>query len=68
MDNEHPFQIFPGIFSSIDSYTKNIVDGWFDTHGWCPSWLSKLGDIKGYVNPPHDSKFRIVDPESDILQ
>ena len=53
MENKLPFQIFPGIFSSIDSYTKNIVHSWFDTHGCCPVWLSELGEIKGYVNPPH---------------
>ena len=67
MENKLPFQIFPGIFSSIDSYTKNIVHGWFDTHGCCPSWLSELGDIKGYINPPHYSKFKIVDKESNVL-
>jgi hypothetical protein len=67
MDNKLPFQTFPGIFSSIDSYTKNIVHGWFDMHGCCPSWLSELGDIKGYINPPHFSKFQIVDRENNVL-
>lgn len=67
MDNKLPFQIFPGIFISIDSYTKNIVHGWFNTHGCCPSWLSELGDIKSYINPPHYSKFQIVDLESNVL-
>jgi len=67
MENKLPFQVFPGIFSSIDSYTKNIVQGWFDTHNCGPSWLSDIGDIKGYINPPHFSKFQIVDKESNIL-
>jgi hypothetical protein len=67
IENKLPFQTFPGIFSSIDSYTKNIVHGWFDTHGCCPSWLSELGDIKGYINPPHFSKFQIVDVENNVL-
>jgi hypothetical protein len=67
MENKLPFQIFPGIFSSIDSYTKNIVHSWFDNHGCCPSWLNELGDIKGYVKPPHFSKFQIVDEESNVL-
>ena len=67
MENKLPFQTFPGIFSSIDSYTKNIVHGWFDTHDCCPSWLSELGDIKGYINPPHFSKFQIVDVENNVL-
>ena len=25
-----PFQIFPGIFSSIDAYTKRVVHSWID--------------------------------------
>ena len=28
-----PFQSFPGIFSSIDSYTRKMVKGWFERHG-----------------------------------
>ncbi|MBN1644072.1 MAG: hypothetical protein JW856_04575 [Dehalococcoidales bacterium] len=67
MDNKLPFQAFPGIFSSIDSYTKNIVCGWFDNYGSCPPWLKELGDIKGYITPPHHSKFQIVDEDSNVL-
>lgn len=61
-----PFQIFPGIFSSIDSYGKKIVHGWFDRHGEPPPWLAGLGEIKGYVPPPHFSKFNVVHPETSI--
>ena len=61
-----PFQIFPGIFSSIDSYSKRVVHGWFDREGCPPAWLRDLGEIKGYKNPPHHSNFRIVDPETSI--
>jgi hypothetical protein len=56
-----PYQIFPGIFSSIDSYSKNIVHTWFDRHGAPPVWLKPLGDIIGYIAPPHFSKFNFVD-------
>ena len=62
-----PYQIFPGIFSSIDSYGKRLVHGWFDRHGSAPPWLSGLGDIKGYRNPPHFSKFNVLHPETSIL-
>ena len=62
-----PFQIFPGIFSSIDSYGKRLVHGWFDRHQSAPSWLSSLGEFKGYVNPPHYSKFSILDRGSDVV-
>lgn len=67
LGNKLPFQIFPGIFSSIDSYTKNIVHTFFDNMGSFPLWLNSLGDIKGYINPPHFSKFNIVDPDNNIL-
>jgi hypothetical protein len=62
-----PFQIFPGIFSSIDSYNKRIVHRWFDRHGGPPPWLSSLGDIVGYREPPHFSKFNMVQEEFNLL-
>ncbi len=67
LNNKLPFQIFPGIFSSIDSYTKTIVHSWFDAHQCCPVWLQGIGELTGYVNPPHFSKFNITDPETDVL-
>jgi PD-(D/E)XK nuclease superfamily len=62
-----PYQIFPGIFSSIDAYSKNLVHGWFDRHGAPPAWLASLGDIRGYEAPPHHSKFRTLDAATNIL-
>lgn len=62
-----PYQIFPGIFSSIDSYGKRLVHGWFDRHGSPPPWLSALGDIRGYRNPPHFSKFNILHRETSVF-
>jgi len=67
LKNKLPFQTFPGIFSSIDSYTKNIVHSWFDRYGSPPVWLKDLGDIVGYIEPPHFSKYNIVVPETNIL-
>ncbi len=67
LGNRLPFQIFPGIFSSIDSYTKQIVHSWFDKHGCPPSWLNCLGDIKGYRPPPNYSTFRVLDRQNNIL-
>ncbi len=61
-----PYQIFPGIFSSIDAYGKRLVHGWFDRHQSAPPWLSPLGNVKGYVNPPHYSKFSILDRASNV--
>ena len=62
-----PYQIFPGIFSSIDSYTKKVIHGWFDQRGAAPQWLGALGPLTGYVNPPHHSKFRLLDEGTNIL-
>ena len=67
LNNKLPFQIFPGIFSSIDAYTKNIIHSWFDRYKSTPPWLSGLGELTGYINPPHYSKFSIVDDDNDIL-
>jgi len=38
-----PFQIFPGIFSSIDSYTKKVVHAWMDRNDGAPFGLENLG-------------------------
>jgi hypothetical protein len=61
-----PYQIFPGIFSSIDAYGKRVVRGWFDRRQSAPPWLSPLGNIKRYLNPPHYTQFCILDRESRI--
>ncbi len=67
VNDKLPFQIFPGIFSSIDSYNKRIVHRWFDRHGGPPPWLAALGNIVGYREPPHFSKFNLVQEDFNIL-
>lgn len=62
-----PYQIFPGIFSTLDSYSKRLVHGWFDRGCGVPPWLASLGDIRGYVDPPHYSKFCILDRKANVL-
>jgi CRISPR/Cas system-associated exonuclease Cas4 (RecB family) len=45
-----PFQMgFPGIFSSIDAYTKNIVERYVQKNAELPKWMSVIGDIKRIV-------------------
>ena len=61
-----PWQIFPGIFSSIDSYSKKVVHGHFDARG-APGWLAPLGELKGYKDPPSAHKFRVPVEEHGIL-
>jgi len=46
-----PYQIFPGIFSSIDAYTKNIVSSYVNREGKLPDWLKDIGEVnKAYKN------------------
>jgi hypothetical protein len=56
-----PFQIFPGIFSSIDSYTKKVVHSCFDRNKRAPQWLGGIPDIVTYLDPPHYTKFSYSD-------
>ena len=62
-----PDQILPGIFSSIESYSKQDIHGCFDQRGAAPQWLGALGPLTGYVNPPHHSKFRLLDEKTNVL-
>jgi len=64
--NKLPFQIFPGVFSSIDSYSKHLVISWFERHKGPPIWLEGLGYITDYTKSPHYSKFYIMDKATDI--
>jgi hypothetical protein len=65
--NKLPFQIFPGIFSSIDSYTKKVTNVHFDRHQKLPSWLEELVELGKPVKVPHYSKFSVLDEESDVV-
>jgi hypothetical protein len=67
LNSKLPFQIFPGIFSSIDSYTKKYINTYFDQNKKFPDWLNVLGKMKGYINPPHFTKFYIIDKDTNIL-
>jgi hypothetical protein len=66
-----PWQSFPGIFSSIDAYTKNCihyiiskrVEGRPDS---LPAWMQKIGDVASYETVPHWSKNTYHDEKSNI--
>jgi len=64
-----PYQIFPGIFSSIDSYTKKVIHHFVDTQDRGPGWLAELGELRGYMPGPalHHSRYQWLDPETDVL-
>ncbi len=62
-----PYQIFPGIFSSIDSYNKRVVNSYFSREGNTPPWLASLGGVTHCVEPPHYSKFSLTDPTTGVI-
>ena len=63
---ELPYQIFPGIFSSIDSYTKKVTNIHYEKTLRIPDWFEPLGDIVKPVKAPSLSTFYIVDPVTNI--
>jgi hypothetical protein len=65
--NKLPFQIFPGIFSSIDSYTKKVTNVHFHRYSRLPAWLEELAELGKPVKVPHYSKFGVLDEEADVL-
>jgi len=61
-----PWQIFPGIFSTIDSYSKKITWEYFDKFKRVPPWFDPFGKFVGLLPVPHWSKFFVVDRETGI--
>lgn len=62
-----PFSGFPGIFSTFDSFNKNLVHSSFDSKEHAPIWLKSLGNFKKYINPPNHYHFRLLHKETGIL-
>ena len=62
-----PYQIFPGIFSSIDSYTKKITNMHFEQHQRVPDWFGGFGSLGKPMKVPHYSKYSVIDAESNVL-
>jgi hypothetical protein len=52
MNGGMPFQVFPGIFSSIDSYTKKITRYYYEQHQIVPPWMKSLHYEKPVKIPP----------------
>lgn len=61
-----PFQIYPGIFSSIDAYSKKVTKEYFQKHGYPPKWFGGFGDLEMPVKVPTSSKFFVRHRESNI--
>ncbi len=61
-----PFQIFPGIFSSIDAYTRKVIHAHFDQYGTPPAWLPILQGAFKYLKVPHWRQFARTDQATGI--
>jgi len=61
-----PYQIFPGIFSSIDSYSKKITWKYWEKYNKVPPWFDPFGEFTEPVKVPHFSKYSIIDKEANV--
>ena len=61
-----PWQGFPGIFSSIDRYTKQVIVGHLQREGRLPPWMTGVGDAVEHLDPPHWSRFKATDEATDV--
>lgn len=60
-----PYRMFPGIFSSIDSYTKSIVEGYVSREGRLPDWLKDIGEVtKAFRNAKEAMKSKKVSADT----
>lgn len=66
MQHKLPWQMFPGIFSSIDSFTKHCIHYMID-NGPTPEWMMNgVGNVAKYLPVPHYKKSTYFDPKSNI--
>lgn len=61
-----PWQGFPGIFSSIDRFTKQVILAHMQREGSLPRWLSGIGEATGHFDPPHWSRFHATDYSTGV--
>ena len=62
-----PFQIpMPGIFSSIDSYVKNIVRRYREKEGKLPDWFPYLGEVINLAEVPSYQRYAVTEPKSGV--
>ena len=66
LGNTLPWSIFPGIFSSIDSYSTKITWQYFEKYGKLPKWFAPFGQCIMPIKVPHHSKFSIIDEVSNV--
>lgn len=56
----------PGIFSSIDGFSKRAILASYEKTGHFPPWIAgRWSDVRPLKSPPHTT-FRITDPETGV--
>jgi hypothetical protein len=61
-----PFSIFPGIFSSIDAYSKAVTHGSLAATGVLPQWIAERYGAAVPIAVPHHSQFQFTDDETGV--
>ena len=62
-----PWAIMPGIFSSIDGFSKRAILAYFETNGHLPPWIAGRWSDARPLPTPHHSTFQIFDPQTGII-
>ena len=64
-----PYSRFPGVFNTIDKFTKESVHRPFDAEGRLPAWFPDIGAVEAYLRDGSRLSywnFRTLDPESGV--
>ena len=62
-----PWAIMPGIFSSIDGFSKRAILASYENTGHFPSWVAGRWSDARPLPTPHHSTFRLTDPKTGIV-
>ena len=62
-----PWAIMPGIFSSIDGFSKRAILAYFEKNGHFPPWIAGRWADATPLPTPHHSTFRRTDPATGIV-
>ena len=57
----------PGIFSSIDGFSKRAILASYEKNGRFPPWIAGRWADARPLKSPHHSTFRLTDPETGIV-
>ena len=62
-----PWSIMPGIFSSIDGFSRRAILASYETNGHFPPWIAGRWAEVRPLKSPHHSTFRLRDPETGVV-